>query len=68
VQRIIPLADGAGLKLTVSEYFTPNDINIHGVGIEPDVYLEMDDDVLYGPEYIDEDIQLQRAVEIIKMK
>ncbi|SHI94118.1 carboxyl-terminal processing protease [Dethiosulfatibacter aminovorans DSM 17477] len=68
VQRIIPLADGAGLKLTVSEYFTPNDINIHGVGIEPDVYLEMDDDVLYGPEYIDEDIQLQRAVEIINMQ
>lgn len=68
VQRIIPLADGAGLKLTVSEYFTPNDINIHGVGIEPDVYLEMDDDILYGPEYIDEDIQLQRAVEIINMQ
>ena len=68
VQRIIPLADGAGLKLTVSEYFTPNDINIHGVGIEPDVYLEMDDDIIFGPDNIDEDIQLQRAVEIINMR
>ena len=68
VQRIIPLADGAGLKLTVSEYFTPNDIKIHGVGIEPDVYLEMDDDIIFGPDNIDEDIQLQRAVEIINMR
>lgn len=68
VQRIIPLSDGAGLKLTVSEYFTPNDINIHGVGIEPDVYLEMDDDALYGPQYLNEDVQLQRAVEIVKIK
>ena len=68
VQRIIPLADGAGLKLTVSEYFTPNDINIHGVGIEPDVYLEMDDDIILGPDNIDEDFQLQTAVEIINMQ
>lgn len=68
VQRIMPLDDGSGVKLTVSEYFTPNDINIHGVGILPDVMVELPEEAMYGPEYLDEDIQLQRALEIIRMK
>lgn len=68
VQRIMPLEDGSGIKLTVSEYFTPNDVNIHGIGIEPDVYVELPEDASYGPEFIDEDVQLQRAIEIIKLK
>ncbi|HPB80278.1 MAG TPA: S41 family peptidase, partial [Sedimentibacter sp.] len=29
--------DGEGIKMTISEYFTPAGINIHGVGIEPDI-------------------------------
>jgi len=68
VQRIMPLEDGSGIKLTVSEYFTPNDVNIHGIGIEPDVYVELSEDVAYGPDNIAEDVQLQRAVEIIKLR
>jgi carboxyl-terminal processing protease len=40
VQLFVPLQDGSGFKLTVSEYFTPNGVNIHGIGIEPDVDLE----------------------------
>ncbi|KUK71584.1 MAG: Carboxyl-terminal protease [Clostridiales bacterium 38_11] len=68
VQRIMPLEDGSGIKLTVSEYFTPNDVNIHGIGIEPDVYVELPEDVAYGPDNIAEDVQLQRAVEIIKLR
>ena len=36
VQLSVPLQDGSAFKLTVSEYFTPNGINIHGIGIEPD--------------------------------
>ncbi|MDP3387694.1 MAG: S41 family peptidase [Eubacteriales bacterium] len=68
VQRIMPLDDGSGVKLTVSEYFTPNDVNIHGIGIEPDVFIELPEDVSYGPDNIEEDVQLQRAIEIIKLK
>ncbi|EOC99552.1 S41 family peptidase [Caldisalinibacter kiritimatiensis] len=69
VQRIIPLKDGSGFKLTVSEYFTPSGVNIHGVGIEPDIVIELPDDVMnYGTEYLDEDIQLQKAIEVIKSK
>ncbi|OPL07390.1 MAG: hypothetical protein AVO33_05650 [delta proteobacterium ML8_F1] len=40
VQISVPLRDGSAFKLTISEYFTPNGVNIHGVGIEPDIGLE----------------------------
>jgi len=72
VQRIIPLEDGSGFKLTVSEYFTPDNLNIHGIGIEPDVTIELNEksmeEGLYGMEFYDDDNQLQRAVEILERK
>lgn len=68
VQRIEQLNDGSGFKLTISEYFTPNGINIHGKGIEPDVELELPDNVQWGIENIKEDIQLNKAIEILKEK
>ncbi|MED9806795.1 MAG: S41 family peptidase, partial [Lachnospiraceae bacterium] len=42
VQRPIELSDGSAVKLTISSYYTPNGINIHGIGIEPDVECEFD--------------------------
>lgn len=44
VQRIISISDGTAIKLTVSNYFTPNGNYIHGVGIEPDITVEWDYD------------------------
>ncbi|GAA6491178.1 S41 family peptidase [Candidatus Bariatricus faecipullorum] len=41
VQRIIDLGDGTCVKLTVSEYFTPNGRSINGEGITPDVEAEL---------------------------
>jgi carboxyl-terminal processing protease len=59
--------EGEGIKMTVSEYFTPAGINIHGVGIEPDVEIELPDDAEgYGYEYYETDTQLQKAVEILR--
>jgi carboxyl-terminal processing protease len=43
VQSVIPLPDGSGLRLTTSKYFTPSGISIHGVGIEPDIKVEIED-------------------------
>ena len=34
------MIDGSALKLTTARYYTPNDRNIHGNGIEPDVSIE----------------------------
>jgi len=44
VQSIYPLGDGSALKITVEDYYSPNGHNIHGVGIEPDVEVELDVD------------------------
>lgn len=56
VQEIYPLINGDALKLTVSEYFTPNGKNIHGVGVKPDVVVE----------YEKEDNQLEEAIRVLK--
>lgn len=62
VQQIYPLADGTSMKVTTSEYFTPNGRNIHGIGIDPDVEIQY----VYDAENPDADNQLEKALEIIK--
>lgn len=67
VQRIKDLDDGSGLKLTISEYFTPSGVNIHGIGIEPDIVVELDEGVEeIGVGNLKGDNQLRRAIEEIK--
>ena len=39
VQTIIPMADGAGLRLTTARYFTPKGNSIQATGITPDVVV-----------------------------
>lgn len=39
VQTIIPMADGAGLRLTTARYYTPNGISIQAKGITPDAVV-----------------------------
>lgn len=66
VQKIYPLSDGTAVKLTVSKYYTPKGNNIHGIGIEPDVEIELDEalekKVVVSKE---EDNQLQKARELL---
>ncbi len=67
VQKIYPLHDGTAVKLTVSKYYTPKGNNIHEIGIEPDVevelYEELKKEVLVP---LEEDNQLQKAIEVLK--
>ncbi|MBP3279543.1 MAG: S41 family peptidase [Butyrivibrio sp.] len=62
VQRVFDLKDGTAVKLTVSNYYTPNGNNIHGIGIEPDVEVEYDADA-YAKDKTDN--QLDKAVEVM---
>lgn len=64
VQKIIPLADLSAVKLTTAHYHTPSGKDIHKLGIEPDVKVEM------APERIGtaDDIQLERALQIVAGK
>lgn len=69
VQQVKPLNDGSGFKYTVSEYFTPNGINIHGTGIDPDIEVDLPEEV--ENESVVErskDTQLNKAIEVIKGK
>lgn len=58
MQEIQPLFDGA-IKITIEEFKTPNGDKINKIGIKPDVEIEIDKDS-------NEDLQLQKAIEILK--
>jgi carboxyl-terminal processing protease len=53
------LSDGSGVNFTIARWFTPNGTLIEGEGIMPNVILE-------NPEDESEDLQLDRAIEILK--
>lgn len=40
VQTVIPLEDGAALKLTTAKYYTPNGRSIQAEGIKPDIIVK----------------------------
>jgi len=40
VQTVIPLSDGAGLRLTTAHYYTPSGTDIHAKGITPDIVVD----------------------------
>lgn len=67
VQSVIPLSDGSAVKLTVSTYYTPIGRNIHGLGITPDVVVELDEELRQKPVVpLEEDNQVQKAIEEVK--
>lgn len=69
VQRSFPLPDGSGLSITIRKYYTPNGISIHGVGITPDVVVELPEEYreMYQWEIPEgEDTQLEKAAEILR--
>ena len=60
VQSVVQGLDEEGLKITIARYHTPNDRVIDGIGIIPDEIVEPSK---ANPE---EDVQLERAIEIVK--
>lgn len=64
IQTLTKLSDGSGLKMTTDEYCTPSRNKINKIGIEPNITVELTDDI---EELTDEnDTQLQRAIEELK--
>lgn len=41
VQKLIPLSDGAGLRITTSKYYTPSGTSIQNTGIKPDIEVKL---------------------------
>jgi len=61
VQRVVPLDGDSAVKVTIARYHTPKDRSINGIGIEPDILVEV-------PAETDskKDLQLEKATEVIK--
>ena len=60
VQTILPMPDGAGLRLTTARYYTPNGRSIQATGIMPDVevpyvpYVEQPEEKRVLPDFVRE--------------
>lgn len=71
VQGVLPFAnDGAGMQLTISRYFTPKGRSIHGVGITPDIVVEMPQALARERAFMprEQDPQLQKALEVLQQE
>lgn len=61
VQGVYMYSDGTAMKITEAKYLTPNQNDINGVGIKPDVTITL-------PEDATTDVQLQKAIEVLEQK
>ena len=62
VQSIIPLANGGGMRLTISKYYLPSGKSISEVGVIPDIFVEeIGDDFKINS---DKDNQLSYAIKL----
>lgn len=71
VQTTYSFKDGTGLKVTIARYYTPSGVCIQGQGIKPDIEINLpekykDTDVAAIPK--EDDLQLQKAIELINQK
>lgn len=71
-QTTFELSDGSGLNLSIGKYFTPMGKSLTGVGVTPDVVVELSEEdytaLYYGNLAPDEDEQLQTAMELLRQK
>ena len=69
-QTTIHLNDGSAVGLSIGKYTTPEGKNLAGVGITPDIVVEVDDEtdvaIYAGTLEPDADPQIQAAVKTLK--
>lgn len=61
VQGVYMYSDGTAMKITEAKYLTPKQNDINGVGIYPDVKVELPADAVT-------DIQLEKAIDVLEEK
>ena len=66
VQKLFPLDDGSGAKITISEYHTPSGAKINKVGVEPDIEVENTEEGLeISKDNLSNDGQFKKALEVL---
>ena len=66
-QSVFELRSGGGMSITMDKYYTPDGECIHEVGITPDTVVELPEDLnkLASQLTYEEDLQMQKAVEVL---
>lgn len=69
-QNTLTLSDGSAVGLSVGKYFTPKGESLADVGVTPDLSVEVDEEtrmrIYYGTLPIEEDVQLEAALELLE--
>ncbi len=66
VQKLFPLDDGSGAKITISEYHTPSGAKINKVGVEPDIEVENSEEALeISKKNFSKDDQFKKALQVL---
>lgn len=65
VQQTVKLSSGTSFKYTTEKWLTSKGKTVDGVGINPDINIELDQRYYSNPTY-ENDLQVQKAVEILK--
>lgn len=66
VQKLFPLDDGSGAKITISEYHTPSGAKINKVGVEPDIEVENTEEGLeISKKNFSKDDQFKKALQVL---
>lgn len=69
VQNVYQMNDGSAVGISIGRYWTPNGVNLEGVGITPQFPVEVDEDtfakIYYGTMAPEEDPQIQAAVNVL---
>ncbi len=69
IQGVYGVGDkGAGYQMTIAQYYTPGGQAVHKIGIEPDyeIPLPEGDNGMYDFADLEHDVQLQKAVDVMK--
>ncbi len=71
-QQTLELSDGSALNLSTGRYFTPKGISLAGVGLTPDIPVDVDEqtymNLYYGLVQPRDDAQLQAAIQALLEK
>ena len=69
-QSTFPLSDGSAIAISIGKYYTPKGVSLTGVGITPDVVVELSDDeaakLYYNQLPMEEDPQMQAALALFQ--
>lgn len=68
-QTVFKLKDGSAVGLSIGKYYTPKGVSLEGVGITPQIPVEVDEEIFtqiyYGTLDPEEDPQIQAAVDAL---